>query len=66
MPTNHRESPLDDPHSLVAGRERLHPAWLALIRLCERLQFGELERIRIQDGLPMTAEVIREKVRFGP
>lgn len=47
-----------------AARVTLHPSWEALIRYCEKLQFGELEKVRIQNGLPMTVEVIRTKVRF--
>lgn len=43
----------------------LHPTWEALIRLCEKLQFGELEKVRIQNGLPMTVEVVRTKMRLG-
>lgn len=43
---------------------RLHPSWEALIRYCEKLQFGELEKVRIQNGLPMTVEVVRTKMRL--
>lgn len=56
-----------DPKRLN-GAERsngLHPTWEALIRICERLQFGELEKVRIQNGLPMTVEVVRTKIRLG-
>jgi len=42
----------------------LHPAWRALIRLCRDMGHGELERIKIQDGLPVSAEVVRKKVRW--
>ena len=42
----------------------LHPAWLALIRFCHDLGFGEIERLKIQDGLPVSAEVVRKKVRW--
>ncbi len=42
----------------------LHPAWLAFIRYCEDLRFGDIERLRIQDGLPVLAEETRKKVRF--
>jgi hypothetical protein len=44
---------------------RLHPSWEALIRYCEQLQFGELEKVRIQNGLPMTVEVVRTKMRLS-
>ena len=42
----------------------LHPAWLSLIRFCHDLGFGEIERLKIQDGLPVSAEVVRKKVRW--
>jgi len=47
------------------ARDKLHPAWLALIRYCSELQHGEIERLKIQDGLPTLAEVTTKKVRFG-
>ena len=42
----------------------LHPAWQALIRLCRDMGHGEIERIKVQDGLPVSAEVVRKKVRW--
>lgn len=42
----------------------LHPAWNALIRHCREMRHGEIERLVIQDGLPVLAEVSRKKVRF--
>ena len=42
----------------------LHPGWLALIRLCKELGHGEIERIRIQDGLPVLVEVTRQKIKL--
>ena len=47
-------------------RGGLHPAWERFIHFCERLQFGEVERLKIQDGIPMAAEVTTKKVRFAP
>ena len=44
----------------------LHPAWRAFIRYCAELQHGEMESLKIQDGLPVLAEVIRKKVKFAP
>jgi hypothetical protein len=43
----------------------LHPAWAELIRYCRELKHGEIENLKIQDGLPQTAEVVRKKVRFN-
>lgn len=42
----------------------LHPAWRSLIDLCRDLRHGEIERIKIQDGLPVSAEVVRKKIRW--
>jgi hypothetical protein len=50
--------------SVVTNKCSVHPAWEALIRYCEKLQFGELEKIRIQNGVPMIVEVIRAKIRL--
>jgi hypothetical protein len=59
-------------HTLALLEERepvaksLHPAWRAFISLCAELQHGEIEILKIQDGLPVLAEVIRKKVKFAP
>ena len=42
----------------------LHPAWEALIRFCREIGHGEIERIKIQDGLPVSAEVVTKKIRW--
>ncbi|HJX93925.1 MAG TPA: hypothetical protein VJ372_25745 [Pyrinomonadaceae bacterium] len=42
----------------------LHPAWRAFIRYCAELQHGEMESLKIQDGLPVLAEVVKKKVKF--
>jgi len=42
----------------------LHPAWLAFIRHCQELGFGEISQLKIQDGLPVMAEETRKKVKF--
>lgn len=53
-----------DDSSAAAGTNALHPAWRAFIQLCKELGYGEIERVRIQDGLPVVAEVTRKKVKF--
>jgi hypothetical protein len=50
---------------LVADKS-LHPAWRAFVRYCAELQHGEIEMLKIQDGLPVLAEVTRKKVKFAP
>lgn len=48
-----------------AAKEEFNGAWLVFIRYCRQLGFGEIERLRIQDGSPVMAEVTTKKVKFG-
>lgn len=43
----------------------LHPTWRAFIRYCEELRYGEIERLKIQDGMPVLAEVVEKKIKFA-
>jgi hypothetical protein len=42
----------------------VHPAWQRLIRYCAELGHGELDKLKIHDGLPVAADIVREKVKF--
>jgi hypothetical protein len=42
----------------------LHPAWIAFIRHCRELNFGEISQLKIQDGIPVMAEETTKKVKF--
>jgi hypothetical protein len=42
----------------------LHPAWIAFLDFCGKLQYGEIACLRIQDSLPFLAEVTKKKVKF--
>jgi hypothetical protein len=42
----------------------LHPVWAEFVRFCRELKYGEIENLRIQDGLPLMAEMVRRKVKF--
>jgi hypothetical protein len=44
----------------------VHPAWLRLMRYCAEMGHGEIEKLKIQDGLPMGAEVTTKKIKFSP
>jgi hypothetical protein len=44
----------------------LHSAWLQFIRYCTELGHGEIEKLKIQDGLPMIAELAVKKIKFAP
>lgn len=43
----------------------LHPTWRTFIRYCEELKYGEIERLKIQDGMPVLAEVVEKKIKFA-
>jgi hypothetical protein len=43
----------------------LHPTWCSFIRFCEELQYGEIEQLKVQDGLPVLAEITKKKVKFS-
>jgi len=43
----------------------LHPAWSAFIHYCFELEHGEIETLKIQNGLPVLAEVTRKKIKFA-
>jgi hypothetical protein len=47
-----------------APEELLPPAWREFIRYCRELRYGEIERLSIQDGLPVLAELTKKKVKF--
>jgi hypothetical protein len=43
----------------------MHPAWRLFIEYCSELNHGEIEVLKIQDGLPVLAEVTKKKVKFA-
>ena len=53
------------PRLVSGGQEAPLPhAWREFIRYCRDLRHGEIERLSIQDGLPVLAEMTRKKVKF--
>lgn len=38
--------------------------WARLIKFCQQLGHGEIEKLKIQDGVPVIADLVREKVKF--
>jgi hypothetical protein len=48
----------------LRGGAPLPPAWREFIRFCTDLRHGEIERLSIQDGLPVLAEITKKKVKF--
>jgi hypothetical protein len=57
---NFRMARTVDPDELP----KLHPIWQEFIRYCQSMGYGEIERLSIQDGLPVLAEKTRTKVKF--
>ena len=43
---------------------RVHPAWAKVIELCREIGYGELERVKIQDGLPVIVEVATRRIKL--
>jgi hypothetical protein len=48
----------------AGGMTYIHPAWYSFIKYCESLRYGEIDKIKIQDGLPMIAEEVTKKIKF--
>ncbi len=59
-----RTGSMSTPQARVEDPSRVHPAWQAFMRYCRELRFGEIEQLKIQDGLPLLAEVTKKKVKF--
>ncbi len=64
--TGFKETEMISPPPTSLTARSLHPAWAAFIKYCAELQHGEIELLKIQDGLPVLAEVTRKKVKFAP
>ena len=45
--------------------QALPPSWRQFVDLCRQIRFGELERVAIQDGVPVLVELTRQKVKFS-
>jgi hypothetical protein len=43
----------------------IHPAWLCFIDYCSSVKSGEIEMLKIQNGLPIMAEEVKKNVRFS-
>jgi hypothetical protein len=59
-----KEFELKERRDPIPMAEPLHPAWIEFIRYCRQLKHGEIEQLKIQDGLPLIAETVRQKVKF--
>ncbi len=43
----------------------IHPAWLSFMEYCNSVRSGEIETLKIQNGLPVMAEEVKRNVRFS-
>jgi hypothetical protein len=64
-PNKSKENLATTQDRMRSANKSCHPAWRALIKYCAELEHGEIEVLKIQDGLPVLAEVTRKKVKFG-
>lgn len=63
---NAPESNQNGTASITTGPDTsLHPAWRAFVRYCQQMGHGEIERLKIQDGIPVLVEVSRQKIKFS-
>lgn len=46
------------------AQEERRNRWTQFIKFCEKLKFGEIEKLKIQDGVPIIAEKVTERVKF--
>jgi hypothetical protein len=58
------EEMLRRPKSGARPSTDVHPAWTRLMQYCSELGHGEIEKLKIQDGVPVIADIVREKVKF--
>ena len=42
----------------------IHPVWHSFIVFCKSMGYGEIEKLKIQNGLPVLAEEARKKIKF--
>ena len=43
----------------------VHKNWCDFIRYCEKMGYGEIQNLRIHDGIPQIAEVVKKKISFA-
>ncbi len=54
----------DTPFHAVRSERDLPLPWRRFIAYCGDVGHGEIERLKIQDGVPVLAETTRKKVKF--
>ena len=43
---------------------KLHAAWIKFINHCQDLNHGELAKVQVQNGIPVSAEYVKKKIKF--
>lgn len=54
--TTNKKPNLDGKNQVKTAFRSLHPAWQSLIAHCQEIGYGEIERVKIQDGIPVLIE----------
>lgn len=60
--------PLPQPRTAGNGNAEVQwiPApWVHFMEFCAQMSHGEIEKLKIQDGVPVLAELTRQKVKFA-
>lgn len=52
------------PDRSVSLPLQICPAWIRFIVYCKTLGHGEIEKLKIADGVPVLAEKVTEKTKF--
>ncbi len=47
-----------------SGLTYIRPAWYSFIKYCETLKYGEIDKLKMQDGLSVLAEEVKGKIKF--
>ncbi len=55
----------EDSVSEGKAETRIHPIWQEFIRFCQKLGYGEITKVKIQDKLPVLIEIVCKKIKFG-
>jgi hypothetical protein len=53
-----------EPANAMAESSPLSPAWIRFIAFCRSVKHGEVQSVKIQDGVPVLAEMVARKIRF--
>lgn len=55
----------NSPEESVSLPLQICPAWIRFIVYCKTLGHGEIDKLKIQDGVPVLAEKVVQKTKFA-